>query len=343
MLGIDAVTGTLAVPIWAAGAVSAVFLAVVVLAIGRSGAAAFINALFPVGIMVVAVSAGWLYMQQAERQERAAERRSLGERSTALSALPAMPGSALSCLDPLAGETVEGACEKTVFATPEAVATAVNYVSAKLALLADANDHVRRGDAAFAAELAALSAALESDRFGIVAHVLAQRYGCTLDRCDALNWFSDSSHLLANLRDHTFDEQVTKFAAMWNAPPRTATEGAVATLPTTTALPNIGAAPVMVSPRYDFPSSQSIPPVNIMIPEPPAQRGSTASTGRAAAPAGEVKPRATAASPRPAQVRAPSVTAGSRPSNPQPIVPITSGEAPADDAVPRSSGLTQQQ
>ena len=35
------------------------------------------------------------------------------------------PGSALSCLDELAGEAVETACEKAVFASPESVASAV--------------------------------------------------------------------------------------------------------------------------------------------------------------------------------------------------------------------------
>ena len=38
------------------------------------------------------------------------------------------PGSALSCLDEMAGEAVEAACEKGVFASPEAVAAAVKYV-----------------------------------------------------------------------------------------------------------------------------------------------------------------------------------------------------------------------
>src|SRR6516165_5160018 len=45
--------------------------------------------------------------------------------------------SALSCLDELAGEAVENACEKGVFASPEAVAAAVKYVTAQLALIED--------------------------------------------------------------------------------------------------------------------------------------------------------------------------------------------------------------
>ena len=73
MLEVDAAAGTLTIPIWAAGAVSAIFLALVVLAIGRAGVAASINLLFRVAIVAIAVSAGWLYFQRMERQEQAAE------------------------------------------------------------------------------------------------------------------------------------------------------------------------------------------------------------------------------------------------------------------------------
>jgi len=333
MLEIDAATGTLTIPIWAAGAGSAVFLASIVLAIGRAGAGALINALFRIGIVVIVLSAGWFYMQRTEQQEQATERRLLSERLAALLTRAVAPGSALSCLDELAGEAVEVACEKAVFASPEAVANAVTYITAKLAVLADGSEYARRAGTAFAAELVPLRAALELDRFGIVAHVLAKRYGCTADKCDILSWFSDHSHVLANLRDHTFDEHVTKFAANWNGPPRTAADATAAVAPT---------AAVPVSPRYDFPSSQSIPPINIMVPEAPASRVGAASGGQpASAPANDNSRSAITPVPprRPPQGRTPPAVAGSRPpSPPQPAVPIAVGEAPTDGAVPHPSG-----
>jgi hypothetical protein len=70
------------------------------------------------------------------------------------------PGSALSCLDELAGGAVESACEKGVFASPEAVAAAVKYVTAQLALLEDGTAYAKR-DASYAAELAPLRSAVE--------------------------------------------------------------------------------------------------------------------------------------------------------------------------------------
>jgi hypothetical protein len=338
MLEIDAAAGTLTIPIWAAGAVSALFLALVILAIGRAGVAASINVLFRVALVAIAVSAGWLYFQRMERQEQAAELRQLDERLATLLVRAVAPGSALSCLDELAGETVEAACEKAVFASPEAVSAAVAYVTAKLALLVDRTDYTRRAGQSSASDLAPLLAALEIDRFGIVAHVLAQRHGCTTGKCDALNWFSDSSHVLANLRDHTFDEQVAKFAATWSSPSRAAVDGATAELP------HPGPAPLTVSPRYDFPSSQSIPPVNIMVPEQPAPRLATPPNGQSAAPSGDTNPRISApVPPRRPQGRTPAAAAGARPPSSHAAAPVAVGEVPTDGSGTRPSGAGQTQ
>ena len=333
MLEVDAAAGTLTIPIWAAGAVSAIFLALVVLAIGRAGVAASINLLFRVAIVAIAVSAGWLYFQRMERQEQAAELRLLDERLAALLVRAVAPVSALSCLDELAGETVEAACEKAVFASPEAVAAAVAYVTAKLALLVDRNDYTRRAGPTSASELAPVLTALEVDRFGIVAHVLAQRHGCAAGKCDALTWFSDHNHVLANLRDRTFDGEVAKFAAIWNSASRVAIDGAAAEPPRS------APAPLTVSPRYDFPSSQSIPPVNIMVPEQPAPRSPP--NGQSAAPPGDGNPRPAAAPVpprRPPQGRAPAAAVGSRPPGSHAAAPVAVGEAPTDGAGTRPSG-----
>jgi hypothetical protein len=337
MLEVDAATGTLTIPIWAAGALSAVFLALMVLAIGRAGVVASINVLFRVAIVAIAVSAGWLYIQRMERQDRAAELRLLDERSAALLTRAVAPGSALSCLDELAGETVEAACEKAVFSSPEAVSAAVTYVTAKLALLVDRNEQTRRVDPALALELAPLTA-LEIDRFGIVAHVLAKRHGCTAEKCDALTWFGDDSHVLANLRDNTFDEEVTKFAANWHGPSR-AMDGPTA------GLPHPGPAALTVSPRYDFPSSQSIPPVNIMAPEPGGPRPGAPPNGQSATPSGDssARPATAPIPPRRPQGRLPAATVGSRPSSPHPAAPVAVGEAPTDGAATRPSGAGQPQ
>ena len=188
MQGEDA-TGILAVPIWLAGTAAAVFVVAILLAVKRAGGVALITSLFRVGLIAAGVLGAWLYVQQRD----VSERRALDDRKTALMAGSIAPGSALSCLDELAGEAVEAACEKAVFASPEAVASAVKYVTAQLALLIDGTAYVARGDAAYASELAPLRTAIELDRFGLVAQVLKERDGCTVERCDALARLRDST------------------------------------------------------------------------------------------------------------------------------------------------------
>ncbi len=322
MPGVDVAMGTVTVPIWMAGGLSAVFVAAIILAISRVGAVAAIATLFRVAVVVVAVVGGWIYMQRSAHDERAAERRMLDERSAALMARAIAPGSALSCLDEVGGETVEAACERAVFSSPEAVAAAVNYVAAKLNLLIDGTDHAQRVDPSFAAELVPIRTALELDRFGILAHVLMQRDGCTVDQCDTLSWLQEPSQVQAHLRDHSFDGEITRYAASWNAAglrmmavePR----AVLATAPPAAGMAT--QAPGTVSPRYDFPGSQSIPQVNIMAPE--GGRPSPAGGGQAGIP---VDANAQAATPVPPR-RPPQTRSTARP------VPAARSEPPAAPA-----------
>ena len=349
MPGVDTAMNTLTVPIWAAGAASAVLVVAMMAAVGKLGAVTTVATLFRVAVVVIAVAAGYMYLERSTVQNRVDERRSLDERSAALMARAIAPGSALSCLDELAGETVEAACERAVFATPEGVAAAVSYVAAQLALLADGTRYAQQTDANYAGELASLRTALELDRFGIVAHALVEREGCTADRCDALSRFADTSRVLANLRDSPFEALVTKYTASWTASVSEGPGVAAAAPGGAFAPPGVGTAPVdpatypaaipaappalaaaptpapaSVSPRYDFPSSRSIPPVSIMAPEPPASRASDAPTD----PAGQV---ATTPVPprRPPQTRAvASRPASARPEPPPPADPSVDAAAP---------------
>jgi TRAP-type C4-dicarboxylate transport system permease small subunit len=332
MPGLNAAMGTLTVPIWLAGAVAAVLVFAVLLAARRAGGVALITSLFRVALVALLAYAGWVYLQRVSSQDEVAVRRSLDERSAALMARAIAPGSALACLDELAGETVEVACEKGVFASPEAVAAAVSYTTAKLALLADGTQHARQ-DAAFAADLVPLRVALELDRFGIVAHVLERRDGCTPERCDALARFTDPSHVRDNLRDHMFDDHVSKYTAMWNSPARAEASVATATAPLPTTLTP---APAAVSPRYDFPSAQSIPAVNIMAPEPAARPQAAAPAAPANAGEGGGTAAATPVPPRrPPQNR---VAAPARPAVARPDAqPPAAGDPPTDGAVPRTA------
>jgi hypothetical protein len=117
----------------------------------------------------------------------------------------AASGHMLACLDALAGDAVENSCEKALFATPEATASAVSYVAAQLSLLlAAGNERARRGDQS---TLANLRRSVELDRFGIVAHVLVMRDGCTPAQCDAFALMHDASRVSLNMAGHTYDAE----------------------------------------------------------------------------------------------------------------------------------------
>ncbi len=278
MQGEDA-AGTLAVPIWFAATAAAVFVVAILLAAKRAVGVALITSLFRVGLIAVAVLGAWLYMQH-----RGNERRALDDRKAALIAGSIAPGSALSCLDELAGEVVEAACEKAVFASPEAVAASVKYVTAQLALLNDGTAYAQRGNASYAAELAPLRTAIELDRFGLVAHVLAEREGCTVDRCETLTRLSNSTRVFNNLRERTFEEQVNKYTAIWNASRPTEVVVAAANLAPPRANGLVTPVPPPRDPVAAEPASQSAAKTPVATPtsvaplpqEPPPLRDSTA-------------------------------------------------------------------
>jgi hypothetical protein len=344
MPGVDAAAGTLTVPIWLAGAGSAFFLVAILVAVKRAGGVALVSSLFRVGVIAAFVVGAWLYVDRGgAKNADNTDRRALEDRKTALMTGAIAPGSALSCLDEMAGETVSAACEKAVFASPEAVASAVKYVAAQLALLKDGTAYAMQ-DSGYASELAPLRAAIELDRFGLVAHVLADREGCTAERCDAVAAFQDQSRVMANLRDRSFDEQVKRYTASWNAP-RPA-DGVVAAVGPPVSLPG-ATGPGTVAPKYDFPSSKSIPAVSIMAPEGPPPKDSARDTApmrdvmpqsmptpppshEAAVSPPAIDPQPNAASPvtptpvpprRPPQVRAPAPPRAAAASDPSDAAP----------------------
>ena len=177
------------------------------------------------------------------------------------------PGSPFACLDALAGEKVETACEKAIFASPESVASATSYVAARLTLLSDiAANAGRNGATIDAAPL--LRRALETDRFGFLAHVLAARDGAQ-DNCTALGLLGDPRQVRTNLSKATFNRVLKSYLPIWAKASEPA--GATEVPQVQAAAP---AAPANASgPRkivnIDFPNrSLGFPAVDVMNPEP---------------------------------------------------------------------------
>jgi hypothetical protein len=195
----------------------------------------------------------------------------------------AMP-PALSCIDDLAGETVLTACEKSLFGSPETAAAALSYAASQITRLTTFGD-VAAANKNLTPELQMLRRAIERDRYGLMAYVLAVRDHCSPVDCAPFRSLTDSRQIVANMNERSYDATIAHYAPLWNAPPPTAP---VATLSPT--------MPTGKPTNADFPTAASTPPVSIMTPEPgsaptPAPR-SVASTPAAGSPSPSPRPAA---------------------------------------------------
>lgn len=202
-------------------------------------------------------------------------------KSTPVSAGPSLP--ALACLDGLAGESVEAACEKALFASADTAAAGVSYTAAQVSRLAAFGSAVN-ANKAMTPELNALRRTIERDRYGLVAQVLKTREGCTLSAaCPFFQSLTNSAQISSNMSENLYDNLIERYAASWNAPVAVGTAAVPAAASTAAAA--VGTVPPPGRPvSGDFPSAASIPPINIMTPEPAAQ-GSQAAQRPAAEPA----------------------------------------------------------
>jgi hypothetical protein len=284
--GLDPLTGAMTLPLSGVAALAALALVLGLLAYSQSGREGPLGILACIALLLVGATTTWFILDGSNRRDVAAERRALDARALDLTARAITPGSALACLDASAGDPVEGACEKALFATPEATAAAVSYVSAQLRLLADATVFARSVDPGYQAALTSLRHAAELDRFGIVAHVLAARDGCTSDKCGAFALLNDPSRVGANLSARVYDAYVVRYAANW--PAVNARPGASAAAhPISSATPVVGQPPFGA---FFLPSAASIPPVSIMNSEPAASPPEATGTTGAGSPAAKPPP-----------------------------------------------------
>jgi hypothetical protein len=251
------------------GALAALLVVLVVLAVMWAGVAR--RLLLPVAMLAIVSVAVMAILDRMAQNERATERRALAQRYAELSAQALAPGSTLACLDGAAGEAVENACERTVFAGPQSTASAAAYMAAQLMLLSDGLAFARKSEPDFAATLAGLRRSIELDRFGFAAHVLAVRDGCTAERCAAFGLLKDPNVVKANLKAQVFDQYVSRYAAEWTKSTPVAEKQPPA-VPVASVPEPLAPAKAPVPSRYEFPSAASIPPVSIMNAEPQLPR-----------------------------------------------------------------------
>lgn len=328
MFGLDPEIGNSALRVWVAAGSAALLIAFSVLAFfwSHSGALRAGFVLFGAVLGVAMTSA---FLDRSPSGDRSAERRALELRADELSARALAPGSPLACLDAFAGDSIEAACEKALFVSPANVAAASSYVAARLSLLASMVAYVQRAGANIDDALLPLRRALEADRFGFLAHVLAIRDGCTSQHCKTLALLHDASRVRANLGAGTLDHYLEHYQEIWaKAPDATLVEAAAAP----------PAPPSRKMVNIDFPSAASIPPISIMTPEPtgPVLLGVAAAAaanpnGTQAAAASRHSRKQAAAPPPPTAVQpGPSGSAATEPIWPEPVpAPPQTAAAPA--------------
>src|SRR5215475_4680637 len=284
----------LVLPAPLAGALAALVLVMVLMLVRRSDAIVP-RLLILVSAIAVCILVTTAIFDRLEMSDRTGEQRALLQREAQLS-VSAITSGSLACLDGVAGEQVENSCEQSLLADVAATA---------------------RGDRDFLAAFAAVRRAIELDRYGIAAHVLSVRDGCTAQHCAALVMFEDSAALKANLKVGAFDTYVSRYASAWSNPGAVSDKEPQTSSVTPAPVANSAEPPSVahpLDPKYDFPSAASIPAVSIMNAEPPPPKESKEQTGTATAhPAGE-KPAASA----PVPPKRPQAQAATPPQPPAP-------------------------
>ena len=337
MVGVDSEIVSSALRMWIAAGSAALLVAICAVAFNglRSSTAR-------AGVVALGALAGgammWVLLGGPVAQDHGADRRALEMRAQELTARTLAPGSALACLDAVAGENVDAACEKALFASPATVAAATSYAVARLELLSDMAAYVKHGGRDIDGALLPLRHSLESDAYGFLAHALAVRDGCTGKNCKALDVLGNASRVRANLNGQTFDRYLDRYLTAWAQQPDSpgpVAEAGAQGQPTPASQPGApGQRKVVVN--IDFPTAASIPPVSIMTPEPgakpaPASAAAANPNPQAAAALPSKKTRKQAAIP-PAQASVPAAAAAVE--QPDPVW------APASPAPPAQAAAT---
>lgn len=255
-------------PMWLTVAAAGFFAIVLLVTLFRAERSVANGALTVITLLAIGIAV--TTMMRASGVGSVQQATSIRSSIPSAAALPA-----LSCLDGLAGENVENACEKALFASADAAAAAVSYTAAQVTKLASFGT-VASADKVMTPELNALRRTIERDRYGLVAHVLTTRDGCSLSApCPFFQSLTNSAQISSNMSENMYDGIVERHAAAWNAPSPVAT-GSTG-LPGA-ALSGLGTVPPPGRPvSGDFPSSASIPPISIMSPEPSGQGSQSSS------------------------------------------------------------------
>lgn len=182
--------------------------------LGGGGGSSGLGTLAQIGLVVVVAGAAYLGLKQFEDSARFTERRAIEDRAANLLNQASQPGSVLGCLTAAVTPALDEACERQIFAEPQRLASAIGMTAERIALLLDATNLSAR-EPAFLDRFDHLRKSLESDPFGIVAHILSVEHKCIPDSCTRYRLLRDTSKVKANLESNKFDGLLQKYSPAW--------------------------------------------------------------------------------------------------------------------------------
>ena len=283
-------------PMWLTLAASGFFGFIVLITLLRAEKSVANGALTVITLLAIGIAATATIRGFGPGQGASAETRSSQSVSAGL--------PALSCIDDLAGETVLTACEKVLFGSAESTAAALSYAASQITWLTAFGD-VAAANANMTPELQMVRRAVERDRYGLMAYVLAARDHCTPSDCAAFRAITDRNQIVANMNERTYEGLIVRYAPSWNMP--AVTPAPVAALP-----PSM---PLGKPTNAEFPTAASTPPISIMTPEP--GQATTPAAPRPASSSPSSSPPLTNA-PLPSPRPTPALAAAKKPAAPKP-------------------------
>ncbi len=284
-------------PMWLTLAASGFFGIIVLITLLRAEKSVANGALTVITLLAIGIAATATIRGFGPGQGASAETRSSQSVSAGL--------PALSCIDDLAGETVLTACEKVLFGSAESTAAALSYAASQITWLTAFGD-VAAANANMTPELQMVRRAVERDRYGLMAYVLAARDHCTPSDCAAFRAVTDRNQIVANMNERTYEGLIVRYAPSWNMP--AVTPAPVAALP-----PSM---PLGKPTNAEFPTAASTPPISIMTPEPGQATTPAAPRPASSSPPSSSPPLTNAPLPSPRPT--PALAAAKKPAAPKP-------------------------
>src|SRR5215470_13263688 len=196
---LDQVLRSPAFPMWVTLAAAGFFGLVVLITMLRADKSAANGAFTIITLLAVGVAVAATFDRFGSAGRTMTMPREAQRGQAASVSLPA-----LACIEDLAGDTVLAACEKDLFSSAEVAAAAVSYAASEIERLTTYGD-VASANQDMTPDLMSLRQAVERDRYGLIAHILAERYRCTPSDCVVFRAITNRRQIVANMEAHTYD------------------------------------------------------------------------------------------------------------------------------------------